>query len=127
MDIGELTFPVDLFNSTGEITISEYIYQPSVSPVNDLSSFLLGGYIGQGWRLQEPIDLNIEIDELNNFVVYNDTVLTYGVGESLDEAIRDFKRMLIDRHMWFQSSPMDELAPLMQESRLTFESILTKA
>jgi hypothetical protein len=59
-------------------------------------TYPLSGQITEAWRLVRPISLDIKIGEAAEYIVSYPHFETYGVGDTLQEAVADFSSMLID-------------------------------
>lgn len=66
-------------------------YTPSFMP-----SFALVGDVAPGWRLLQPLTINLEVDTDGSYLVSDDDFNVYGVGESKAGAVRDYVNALCE-------------------------------
>ncbi len=57
---------------------------------------LVYGNISPVWKLVEPLQINIDLDDNGSFVVSDDLFLVYGNGRTTNEAIIDYVGSLLE-------------------------------
>ena len=86
---------------------------PSVKPAT-----YLAGFVSNGWSLIHPLQINIERDEDNSFVVSDDTFLVYGDGDTEFDAITDYVSSLIEFYKILENGANNNDFDKMQFSNL---------
>jgi hypothetical protein len=89
-----LTVALGLTQSTQPAPLSQPVMTTAwVMPVKQ---FLLLGTIAPGWRLVQPLAIQLEQDEDGCYVVSDKVFAVYGVGDTPLEAQQDYITSLID-------------------------------
>lgn len=86
--------------------------QRPASSVDDYSTeCYLFGPIAQDWILVQPLELTIEQEEDESYLVSEDIFLLYGTGNTLAEALFDYSNALIEYHQLLaqrgEANPLD--------------------
>ena len=80
-------------------------FQPAMGPFSwpsEVQSFvtptemILFGRIAAGWEIVKPFPLVIEQTEDGRILVSEDLFLMYGIGDTLDDALRDYETALME-------------------------------
>jgi predicted RNase H-like HicB family nuclease len=67
-----------------------------------------------GWRLENPLPICVEVDTDGRSVASDDIFNVYGVGESWDEAVSDYKVALVEFFEITESGQDDRSLALLQ-------------
>jgi hypothetical protein len=94
-----------------------------VSTNPESTRFMLAGRIAPNWVLLHPLSLTIVPYNLGGYLVSDDFVYLYGMGETQNEAINEYKSMLIDLFEELISSEK-VLSPNLQEQLKYLRSII---
>ena len=93
------------------------------------SQVLLSEPLAPGWRLLKPVWLTIEVDHSAGepqVVVYDSLVKAYGVGASPQEAISEYKSMLLDLYEELEDSQAI-LSPSLRMRWHTLRALIARA
>lgn len=73
-----------------------FSWPPEVQSFVTPTEMILFGRIAAGWEILKPFPLVIEQTEEGRVLVSEDLFLMYGIGDTLDEALRDYETALME-------------------------------
>ena len=91
--------------------------QVTASKVSSLQCVLCGN-VAAGWEVIEPLQLEITRDEAGYYVVTDAMYFTYGTGETIPEALENYRASLVAEMQILQRDEESLAPPLMDELRL---------
>ncbi|HNS45183.1 MAG TPA: hypothetical protein PKH37_08155 [Alphaproteobacteria bacterium] len=89
------------------------------------TQFMLFGRIAPDWILRYPLSLTIVPYDLGGYLVSDERVCVYGMGETKSEALDEYKSMLVDLFEELRSSEK-VLSPRLLEQLKHLRSIIKR-
>jgi hypothetical protein len=72
------------------------------------ATIMLTGIEGKSWHLAQPLVLQFEIDRDGSHLISDSVFLVYGVGDTLEEAMTDYTRSLMEYYEIVARNVTDE-------------------